>query len=221
LTAHEEIRIRELLAPLIDVEPVRLRPVKRKRPVIFAVAVLVVGLVGASIAIADGLDPLSGIEAANRPRTAQDVPSPTLARMVRLFDGSQAALAASTGRLAQRLLPATARMIRQLPDGRRVYVLSTTANGLCILATKAAFSCGPPLTQAEPTTVSELRYGPDTRLVAIGVARDGVRSVSFIAGGRTTTVPVVDNVWFYEGANNAVESVTVHYADGTTKTLAH
>jgi hypothetical protein len=53
------------------------------------------------------------------------------------------------------------------------------------------------------------------------VAKDGVTAVSFLAGGAEQTVAVKNNVWAYEGASSALESLTVHYADGSTQRIGH
>ena len=57
--------------------------------------------------------------------------------------------------------------------------------------------------------------------LSYGIAQDGISAVSFIAEGKETTVPVKNNVWAYEGRNQALRSITVHYANGTTQTLTH
>jgi hypothetical protein len=33
-------------------------------------------------------------------------------------------------------------------------------------------------------------------------------------------VPVKSNVWFYEGSSNVLNSITVHYANGTARTIS-
>jgi hypothetical protein len=47
-----------------------------------------------------------------------------------------------------------------------------------------------------------------------------VTSVSFRGGGGEHTVPVVNNAWVYVGDASALESITVHYDDGTSETIA-
>jgi hypothetical protein len=40
-----------------------------------------------------------------------------------------------------------------------------------------------------------------------------------MAGGQEVTVPVVSNVWAYQGDNGGVlDSLTAHFADGHTET---
>jgi len=34
-------------------------------------------------------------------------------------------------------------------------------------------------------------------------------------------VPVKNNVWFYEGNSNVLASITIHYANGNTRTITH
>lgn len=55
--------------------------------------------------------------------------------------------------------------------------------------------------------------------ISYGIARDGITAVSFTALGREQTVPVTNNVWFYEGRSNMGASITIHYANGSTRTL--
>jgi hypothetical protein len=42
-----------------------------------------------------------------------------------------------------------------------------------------------------------------------------------MAGGIEQTVLVKNNVWFYEGESSALETLTVHFADGSTELLGH
>jgi hypothetical protein len=83
----------------------------------------------------------------------------------------------------------------------------------------SAVGCGDPLNQNEPTTTASVHPNAATPPLAYGIAIDGVVSISFTAGEGETTVPVEENVWAYEGPSNALQSLTVHYADGTSQTL--
>jgi hypothetical protein len=198
-------------------------PVNRRRwrPLLVA-AVAAAAVAGVGIAIAAGFGAFDGISAAQHPQRAEDVLDPALAAQINAhsapFDGMP------TGKL----LPETARFIRALARGDRVYTLTTTTDMLCVLIVRApisnmsyAIGCGQPLGQSEPTTIETLRDSPATAPLAFGVAIDGVMSVSFMAGGVETTVPVDKNVWAYEGESNALGSLTVHFADGTSQTLTH
>ena len=57
--------------------------------------------------------------------------------------------------------------------------------------------------------------------ISYGIARNGITSLSFRAGGSEVTVPVTDNVWAYEGESAVLSSVTIHYTDGRSMTLTH
>jgi len=104
-----------------------------------------------------------------------------------------------------------------------VYVVTTSKERLCVVVARLAESCGYPLTQTEPLTFTVVDSdGPGGEpAVAYGVARDGVRSVSFTVGGRHETVPVRDNMFAYQPAasvtSDSFSSVTVTLADGSTQ----
>jgi len=57
--------------------------------------------------------------------------------------------------------------------------------------------------------------------LSFGIAQDGIAAVSFRAHGREQTVRIKHNVWFYEGQSNVLGSITIHYANGETRTLTH
>jgi hypothetical protein len=163
----------------------------------------------------------AGIGAANHAQTAQDVLDPAVVTQLTQLQRRSP--------LARHFLFDTSRLIGQLPSSRRVYVIATTTNDLCVVVTKNSrldtLGCGNPLTQTEPTTItSEDRVvnGPHaTPPLIYGIAQDDITAVSFIADGSEKTVPVTNNVWAYEGHNQALTSLTVHYTNGTTRTLTH
>ena len=190
-------------------------------------------LAGTGVAIADGINPFAGIGAANHSQSAQDVLDPASLTLVERFNSTAARQASHTGVAAMTVLPDTARLVGQLPSGRQFYVLGTTTSQLCILTAPpprnssdktASIGCGDPLDQNKPTTIEsqdEVVNGPDaTPPLTFGVARDDVAAVSFVAGGTEQTVPVKNNVWAFEGQNSALESLTVHYSDGSEQTLS-
>jgi hypothetical protein len=215
----DEMHLRELLAPLNRVEPVTLARRKPNRRRVLIVGVLATALLAAGVAIAAGLDPFAGIGAASHAQTPRDVLAPAVLapfnRANRNFSGS--------------LVPESPRLLGRLTSGRRIYVAKTTKDSLCVLVTNhgklGTVSCGSPLTQAEPVTVTSfvrVKNGPNATLpLNYGIAKDGITAVSFTAHGSEKTVPVKNNVWFYEGQSNVLASITVHYADGHTRTLTH
>lgn len=84
-----------------------------------------------------------------------------------------------------------------------------------------AESCGYPLTQEQPVTFTTVWDRPGEPAYAYGVARDGVKSVSFSAGGRYVTVPVENNLFVYEteplDSPAGFGALTVTLADGTVQ----
>jgi hypothetical protein len=217
----EDAAIRELLAPLSAVRPVTRRP-RSRRPLALAIAAGIAALAAGGIAAAAGIGPFAGIGAADHPATPTDVDDPALQAVVARINGH--AMFGPTGQL----VAASARFVSQLDGGQRIYVIGTTTNMLCVLIEEhpgtsegSAVGCGDPLSQAQPTTVETIRDNQQTPPLAFGVARDDVSSVSFQAGGEDKTVPVVDNVWAYEGESGILGSLTVHFRDGTTTTLSH
>jgi hypothetical protein len=222
VTLDDERAIRELLAPLAGVEPVSRRR-RRRKAVAAANAIALVLLTLVGIAAADGFGPFAGIGAADRATTPGDALDPSLVADIERFNSEGPA-----GYPVGKLLPDTARLVSTLPSGKRIYVLTTTTNELCVLIQSVPGSdqdsgtgCGSPLTQAQPTTEESVQPNEQTPPLSFGVARDDVVAVSFTAGGVEKTIPVIDNVWAYEGTSSILESLTVHFRDGTVETLAH
>jgi len=191
--------------------PVNALPPSR---LVFGVAIAVAALAGAGIAIAVGFGAFNGISAAQHPPTAADK-----------LDPSAAALVARD----QQLEADSVRFVTQLADGVRIYAVATTTGGLCALAERlpnnngnknaAAMGCGSPLTQTQPTTIAGFQANESTPTISYGIALDNVAAVSFVAAGQEVTVPVKDNVWAYEGDNSSINSLTVQFKDGSTKTI--
>lgn len=221
----DEAQIRALLAPLGRVEPVTLLPRKSSRRAVLIGGLLALAILASGVAIADGVNPFVGIGAANHAQRSQDVlPAAVVAEIRR----SNARGETIVG-YRMHMLPNTARLLDTLSSGTRIYVISTTTHDLCVLiyADRADFAdgCGSPLTQAEPTTIEQIdkvKNGPHaTPPLTYGVAQNGITAISFRAHGHQTTIPVKNNVWAYEGQNGALRSLTIHYANGTTRTLNH
>jgi hypothetical protein len=204
--------------PLHLSEPVRVRPSWRA---VLGVTVVVVALAGAGVAIAAGFGAFDGISAAQHPQTPADRIDPALLAEIN---------AANTARGAGgQLLPDSARLVKQLSDGARIYAVATQDGQLCALAERlpnntgksdaAAMGCGYPLTQTQPSTAGTFRANESTPAISWGIALDSVAAVSFMAGGQEVTVPVVNNVWAYEGQAPALGSLTAHFRDGSTVTI--
>jgi hypothetical protein len=214
--SREEERIRELLAPLDRADAVTLRRTRGRRTwLTLAVALGVALLVGGGVAFATRIGPFSGISAADHPQRAQDVPDPAVVAQLR-SDEAPGGDQVGTHDLQ------SARLVGSLPSGRHVYVVTTSRERLCVVVARLAESCGYPLTQMEPLTFTVVDSdGPGGEpAVAYGVARDGVKSVSFTVGGRRETVPVRDNMFAYQPPafvrSDSFSSVMVTLADGST-----
>ena len=192
----------------------------RWRPVLIA-AVVAAALAGVGVAIAAGFGAFNGISAAQHPQTPADRIDPKLLAEIN---------AANFARGAEgQLLPDSARLVKQLSGGVRIYAVATKDGQLCVLAEglpnnngkndSAAMGCGSPLTQSQPTTATTFRANESTPTISWGIALDSVATVSFMAGGHEVTVPVNNNVWAYEGAAPTHDSLTAHFKDGSTETI--
>ena len=217
--SREEERIRELLAPLDRVDAVSLRRSRRRRMwLMLAVALGLVVLVGGGVAFATRIGPFSGISAADHPQRTQDVLNPAVVAQLRT-DEAPGGDQIGTHDLR------SARLVGSLPSGRRVYVVTTSKGRLCVVVARLAESCGNPLAQTEPVTVTIVDSdGPGGEpAVAYGVARDGVKSISFTVGGRRESVTVRNNMFAYQPpasvTSDSFSSVTVTLENGATQAL--
>lgn len=189
-----------------------MRARRRWRPVLVA-AVAVAALVGVGVAIAAGFGAFNGISATQHPQTPADRIDPKLLAEI---NAANANMRGGPGQL----LPASARLVKEVP-GARFYAVATTTGQLCVLEREiggAGMGCGSPLTQSQPTTAASFNVNHER--ITWGVTVDGVTAVSFIAGGKRVTVPVVRNVWVYQGDYKGVpDSLAVHRANGSTETV--
>jgi hypothetical protein len=214
----DELQLRELLAPLTRVEPVALRHRKPSRRRVLIIGFLVAALLATGVAIAAGLDPFAGIGAADRAQGPRDVLDPAIVARI-----DSRALLPEAGRLRLD----SSRFLGRLTGDRSLYLATTTKDQLTLIVThhgELEVVAGlPPLPQRAPVTRGAMdRDGPGGRPpLSFGIAQDGISAVSFRAHGREQTVRVKHNVWFYEGRSNVLGSITIHYADGHTKTLTH
>lgn len=189
---------------------------RRRWRAVLVGAVVTAALLGVGVAIAAGFGAFNGISAAQHPPNAAD----------RLDPAVSASLAANN---PLGLEADSARFVTQLADGVRIYALATKTGELCALAERlpnntgkndaSAMGCGSPLTQNQPTTIASFQANETRPPISYGIALDSVTAVSFMAGGQEVTVPVKNNVWAYEGDNSAINSLAVHFSDGSTETL--
>lgn len=197
-----------------------MRARRRWRPVLVT-AVAVAALVGVGVAIAAGFGAFNGISAAQHPQTRADRIDPKLLAEINAANYARSA--------AEQLLPDSARLVKRLSDGVRIYAVATKDGQLCALAEglpnnngkndAAAMGCGSPLTQSQPSTAGTFGRSESAPAISFGIALDSVAAVSFMAGGREVTVPVNNNVWAYEGAAPTHGTLTAHFRDGSTETI--
>jgi hypothetical protein len=213
------------LATTLDAYAGPLRPRTRLaqhrwRPWRLAWAAAALALVLAGAAYAAGLNPFTGISAADHPATPNDSLPAFLTADIAEFNSTYEQMGHG------HLLPDSARFVRQLPSGMRFYTIATSVGGLCLANVyprgssnaKGGYGCGDSLSESQPITIGSEQPNPATPPISYGLAMDGVTAVSFMAGGVETTVPVKDNVWAYEGQAN-LDSVIVRWADGSMQTL--
>lgn len=216
----DDAKVLELLAPLRRLAPLPFavpeRGTRRLRRPVLAAAVILLALGLAGAAIADGLGAFDGIAAAQHPQTGADVIDPATEAYMEGRDCPGVCMAIVGG-----ILWDTARAVGQLPSGQNVYVFTTRSNSLCYVVgpPHPEWDCEDPLTRAHPSTVFVYTAGGKPWTI-VGIALDGVTSVSFDRDGQEVTVPVKDNVWIertdYSDASNAMTALTAHFADGTT-----
>ncbi len=237
MTTHSEDlvsleELRSVLSTYAGPDTPRERPgrrgIHRVRPILVA-AVLVAALVGTGVAIANGFGAFNGIGAAQHPRTGADVLDPETAAYLQNKNCTAGGIAPTCGPMVRGLLLDSTRLVGQLPSGQKIYVIATKSGLLCgvLQGRYPPMACGAELGSSDPTTVQLLGDPASGQPMVIGVAIDGVTAVSFQAfdgadmrgSGHTVTVPVKNNVWTYVGPNDAPDSVTVHYADGTSFTV--
>ena len=197
-----------------------MRARRRWRPVLVA-AVVVAGILGVGVAIAAGFGAFNGISAAQRPQTPADRIDP---KLLALIDHANS-VRGGPGQL----LPDSARLVKQLSDDARIYVVATKNGQLCVLAERllnnngrydsGGMGCGSPLTQSQPSTAATFARNESSPAISWGITLDSVAAVSFMAGGHAVTVPVTNNVWAYEGAAPTHGTLTAHFKDGSTETI--
>jgi hypothetical protein len=181
-----------------------------------------------------GIGAFHGIKAAQHPRTAADRLDPSVVASIRRFNKQQARVTHTRRGLLE---PDTSRLVRQLPNGVRVFAVAGTGDAVCVLLERLprlgpnmkrggnTQGCTSPLTQKVPSTLESFRAfkGPHGESPALswGITLDGATTVSFPANRRLTiTVPVKHNVWVYEGKWSAtVRGFAVHFKDGHTETI--
>jgi hypothetical protein len=176
--------------------------------------------------------PFHGISAAQHPRTKADRLDPSV--VVSIISDNKLQKRASHGRRGL-VEPGSARFLRQLPNGARVYAVAATGRQLFVLIERMPrlasnvkpgaplWECTSPLTQKVPAAINGFRAyksrHKESPAVSWGVALDAVTAVSFTAGARVTTVPVKHNAWVYEGRYMADRNLTVLFKNGRTETI--
>lgn len=126
--------------------------------------------------------------------------------------------------LGNRLLGG-ARTLSTTIDGKHLYLVPTERGKVCLDFENSSEGWFDPLSQTNPVLLAaEDDDGPGgVGPTVYGVAMDGVRSVTFSAGGDRLVVPATGNVLVFHGDSKmSVESVTaisVTFNDGTEQPL--
>lgn len=183
---------------------------RRWRPVLVA-TVVVAALVGVGVAIADGFGAFNGISAAQHPQTGADRLDP---KSLPPDCGSGSPVA--TEDPFCHLILSSARLVRTLPDGGKLWVVTDTHNDLCVVLQDGGASCTSELTPSQPTTIESYKANDETPAISWGITLDNVTAVSFPVDGQEVTIPVKDNVWVWEGNYAGLGSMTIHFKDGST-----
>jgi hypothetical protein len=172
----------------------------------------------AGVAVAAGLNPFEGITAADHSPMPSDAVSPGVIAQLKADELPGAPL----DQIGLHRVDSS-RLVGTLPSGRKVYVVATTKDRLCVVVAQLAESCADPLTQKVPVTFTTFARGGRSHQPALawGIARDEVVSVSFTVSGRHVTVPVRHNFFAYEGlpsdGSGSFSAPTVTFADGHTE----
>jgi len=186
------------------------------------IALAVAALVGAGVAIADGIGAFDGIGAAQHPQIGADVlDAKTLAGLQRACPSET--VASSFYMPFCHLVLDSGRLVGQVPSFGNVYVVTDTRGDLCTVFEGGDGSCGPPLSKSQPITFGTFNRSSTTggTFIASGLAVDGVTAVSFTVSGKAVEVPVENNVWVYSEPNSHAKEgqcVVAHLNDGSTVT---
>lgn len=126
--------------------------------------------------------------------------------------------------LGKRLLT-EARTLPTTISGKRLYLVPTETGKLCLYLEGSVEAWFDPVSQANPALlVAEDRDGPGgVGPTVYGVAMDGVRTVTFTAGGDRHVVPVTGNVFVFRGDSEtsagSVMAISATLDDGTDLSL--
>jgi hypothetical protein len=190
-------------------------------------AVVAAALVGAGIALADGVGVFNGITAAQHPRSKADRLDPSVLASIAFTNKQQRLRHSRVGLLA----PDSSRFVRQLANGERVYAVAATGRAVCALVERLriphAYNLKKPasdwacsrLTRKVPTIISSFKANEESPVFSWGIALDGVTAVSWMAGSQgVVSVPVRHNAWVHLG-NASFVHFTVHFKDGGTEKI--
>jgi hypothetical protein len=204
----------------------------RQRRVLIALAVLLLAGLAAGLTLAlrspggssggARLGAFKGIGAAQRAQTAADVLPPKILARIKQLNADPIA----KERNIPPLRPETARFLGRLLPDEALYVLADSAGDLCYVEPhldpgsdlSSAFlfdeACSRPLGRSQPIWLADDSVsGNYSGYVGtiVGVAMDGVTSVSFSVAGKAGTVPVKNNVFaseLHHPATNTIDSTT-------------
>jgi len=220
----ELLAIADALVETLQEESVSPRVSTRRWKPLLVTAVVTAALAGAGVAIADSLGAFNGISAAQHPQTGADVIDPATQAYMEGQDCNHLPSQQSPQCMPviRGLMFDTARVVGQIPSGQNIYVITTKSDSLCFVVgpPQPEWNCEDPLSRSHPSAV--FPYTQDgAPYTVVGIALDGVTTVSFNESGQEVTVPVKDNVWTWQGdSSDAIAapmlSLTAHFADGTT-----
>ena len=139
-------------------------PHRWRRVLVAIVAVAL--LAGAGVAIAASFGVFRGIKAAQHPRTKADRLDPAVVASIISHNKQDKRLMHTSRGLLE---PGSSRLVRQLPNGARVFAVAATGGELCVVMERMprlasnmkpggyTTGCTSPLTQKLPTTIESFR----------------------------------------------------------------
>jgi hypothetical protein len=176
-------------------------------------AVALGALIGVGVALAASFGAFHGIKAAQHPQTRRD----RLDRADFPPDCSSGSPAATTSPFCHMIL-SSSRLLRTVPGGGKLWVVTDTHGDLCVVLQRGGASCGSGLTHRQPTTITSFKRGPQTPAISWGVTLNDVKAISFPVYGREVTIPVKHNVWVWKGNYyGLIHSATIHFKDGSAE----
>jgi hypothetical protein len=166
-----------------------------------------------------GGNPFGGISAVASTPSGEKVLDPSTASMVRVLNARYGSEGMPGLRLASeaRVMPGTV-------NGQRVYLIPTDKGALCVVVEADSEMCASPLSATKPALVTvETDAQAGAAPTVFGIAMDGVRKISLMAGGAPVSVPVRQNLFVLHGGPamtlKSFSKPSVTFSDGRTVQL--